>query len=223
MTLDSDSDVSDLEAEIDRRVEFLYFHADEAPTYDEWVAMREAEKGTAIEELRKFITEGESGSVEFKQSLEYVEDRIDGTDMTNTQRAQRMAEVRKAVVHSSLKTLCAFMNSRGGTLLIGIHDNGEIVGIEPDYALLGRKQDKDGFENKLTDLLKARVKPIPTNLDIGFVEIDGKTVCRIHAPAERAQHYLDNKLYVRLGNSTEELAGRDLQDWLIQRGQREPD
>jgi len=26
--------------------------------------------------------------------------------------------------------------------------------------------------------------------------------------------YLDNRLYARLGNSTEELAGRDLEDWL---------
>jgi type I restriction-modification system DNA methylase subunit len=35
---DPAADVSDLEAEIDARVEFLYFHQDEAPTYDEWLA-----------------------------------------------------------------------------------------------------------------------------------------------------------------------------------------
>ncbi len=37
---DPAADVSELEAEIDARVEFLYFHQDEAPTYDAWIAKR---------------------------------------------------------------------------------------------------------------------------------------------------------------------------------------
>ena len=77
----------------------------------------------------------------------------------------------------------------------------------------GDKQ--NGFELKLTDLLKTRLRPIPTSLNIQLVEIDGKTVCRIDVPADPPRaHYLDNRLYVRLGNSTEELTGRDLEDWL---------
>lgn len=59
----------------------------------------------------------------------------------------------------------------------------------------------------------------PPALNIQSVEVEGKTICRIHAPAEAAPHYLDNKLYVRLGNSTEELTGRDLEDWLRGRGE----
>lgn len=97
---------------------------------------------------------------------------------------------------------------RGGTLLPGVHDSGAIIGIEPDYTLLGSKQNRDGFELKLTDLLKTRLRPIPTSLNLQFVEIDGKTVCRIEVPADPRAHYLDNRLYVRLENSTEELTGR---------------
>ncbi len=211
-----DGDYKTLQEEIDLRIQFLFMNYREAPTYDEWVAKREAEKGTAIEEVRKLIAAGESGAVEFKQSLEYV-DPTGYAAVPDAQRTQKMAEDRKGVTHSALKTICAFLNTKGGTLLIGVHDSGEIIGIEPDYTLLGRKQDRDGFENKLTDLLKTRLRPIPHNLDIRFVEIDGKTVCRIDAPAERAPHYLDNRLYVRLGNSTEELTGRDLEDWLTGR------
>ena len=93
-------DVSDLEAEIDKRVEFLYFHADEAPTYDEWMAKKEAERGTAVEAIRKLISEGESGSAEFKQSLEYV-DSGRYENVPEAQRSQRTAEARKNVVHSA--------------------------------------------------------------------------------------------------------------------------
>ncbi len=98
-----------------------------------------------------------------------------------------------------------------------MHDTGAVIGIEPDYALLGNKPNRDGFELKLTGFLRERISPMPVNLKISFVVVDGKTVCRIDVPADPRPHFLDDKLYVRLGNSTQELIGRDLQDWLQQR------
>lgn len=181
-------------------------------------AMREAEMGTLVEQVRNLITAGESGTVEFKQSLEYVDPATLGNTPDN-QRPNVLADKQKGVLHSALKTICAFLNSKGGTLLLGVHDNGTVIGIEPDFTLCGKRQDRDGFENRLTDFLKIRIRPIPTDLDIRFVEMDGGTVCLIDAAADPMPHYLDNKLYVRLGNSTEELTGRDLEDWLKKRGQ----
>jgi hypothetical protein len=162
------------------------------------------------------VSQGESSILEFKQSLQYV-NPASFEKVPEQQRAQKLAETQKAVIHSALKTICAFLNSKGGTLLIGVHDDGEIIGIEPDYSLLGKRRDRDGFENKMTDLFKTRIDPIPTNLDISFIGIEGKTVCRIDVHSDPSPHYLDNRLYVRLGSSTEELTGRDLQNWLQQR------
>ncbi len=51
----------------------------------------------------------------------------------------------KAVIHSSLKTLCAFANTNGGTLIIGISDNKSTVGLEVDYKNLKGKKNRDGF------------------------------------------------------------------------------
>ena len=34
------------------------------------------------------------------------------------------------------KTVAAFMNSGGGTLLIGVDDDGRLIGLGPDYATL---------------------------------------------------------------------------------------
>jgi len=51
----------------------------------------------------------------------------------------------KAVIHSALKTLCAFSNTNGGTLLIGVADDKSIIGLEKDYVNLKKKKDRDGF------------------------------------------------------------------------------
>ena len=44
-----------------------------------------------------------------------------------------------------LKTICAFGNSRGGTLLIDVDDEGQLIGLDPDLATL-REPDADRFE-----------------------------------------------------------------------------
>jgi hypothetical protein len=221
---DSKADISECVAEIDSRVQFLYFHrgergtrtndaGEEVPypdTYDEWIALKAEEDATLLD----LIAKGESATVEFKQSLEAV----DTTDqkfanIPEPQRAQKAAETRKDLIHSVLKTLCAFRNSEGGTLLIGVHDEGQIIGLEPDYALIPKKPNKDGFENKLTDFMKTRLSPLIHDVKINFVTLEGKEICRIDI-TPGPPTYLDNELYIRHGNSTEQLKGRDLQDWL---------
>ena len=45
-----------------------------------------------------------------------------------------------------LKTLAAFMNSQGGTLIIGIDDNGNSLGLEKDYETFSdRKTGMAGY------------------------------------------------------------------------------
>ena len=187
-------------------------------TYDDWTARRAAEAQSAIGPLRALIAAGESGSVEFKQSLEYVDP--EHPDLLKVPETYRSAEHKKAqagVVHSALKTICAFRNSaQGGTLLLGVHDNGTLIGLAPDYDMC-KKPDKDGFENKLTDLIKTRLKPLITDLEVKVIAIDGVEVCQLTIPPGPPT-YLDNELFIRLGNSTEKLSGRDLEDWLRSRG-----
>ena len=48
----------------------------------------------------------------------------------------------KGLREASLKTIAAFMNSEGGTLLIGVEDSGAIFGLERDLSLLGGSEDK---------------------------------------------------------------------------------
>ena len=66
----------------------------------------------------ELIKRGESKTLEFKSTLRWnlKEDRKDD----------------KFVTHATLKTIAAFLNTEGGDLLIGVADDGSIVGIERD-------------------------------------------------------------------------------------------
>jgi Predicted transcriptional regulator containing an HTH domain and an uncharacterized domain shared with the mammalian protein Schlafen len=102
-----------------------------------------------------------------------------------------------------LKEVCAFSNSKtGGILRIGVDDDGNIVGIDKPKDTL--KDMSDTTINKLgifpdinidenTNVITVVVSPSPVPLDI------------------------DGKYYVRMGNTTQELKGRDKERFLAER------
>lgn len=57
-----------------------------------------------LKQLKKIVAQGESDTVEFKKST--------------------------ALSHPAFKTICAFLNGRGGVVLIGVTEHGKIVGQE---------------------------------------------------------------------------------------------
>ena len=155
------------------------------------------------------IAEGESATLEFKESLEY-----------DTRNGGKSAEV----LGSALKTISAFANTDGGTLLIGVADNGDIKGLERDYRLLGRDGNRDAFELKLRSLLQGRFQPPfapPTHHQVAvtFDDLLGGTVCKITVqpvPRTEAIHF-DNSVYVRDGNASRKLEGPALTGWVRNR------
>ena len=44
-----------------------------------------------------------------------------------------------------MKSIAAFSNGEGGTLLIGVNDEGEILGLEHDYSSLNGTKDEFGL------------------------------------------------------------------------------
>ena len=74
-----------------------------------------------------------------------------------------------------MKTVAAFANAQGGTLLIGVGDDGTVLGLEPDYQSL-RDGDRDKFELHLRELLDRQFGTafVTSRLSIKFREADGK-------------------------------------------------
>jgi len=168
----------------------------------------EAEQDAAHvrERIRRLVTMGESKVVEFKS-----------TGRKNL----RTGEKDTAIEWSVLKSVAGFMNTHGGTLLVGVADNGTIVGIEEDFPFLGGKRNTDGWELWLTDALTRTLgKAAATDVTLTYAQIDDRTVARIDAgpaaqpvfaqPAKGERH---PAFLVRINSSTQDLSGHEAHDY----------
>ncbi|GHC60992.1 RNA-binding domain-containing protein [Ulvibacter litoralis] len=60
----------------------------------------------------------------------------------------------KIIIHSALKTICAFANTKGGVLLLGVSDDKKIFGLEQDYKSFKKDKDRDGFGKFFDSMIK---------------------------------------------------------------------
>jgi very-short-patch-repair endonuclease len=167
----------------------------------------------ATEALLAFINEGESERLEFKQTLRF--------DVATLALNRKLEDV-------VIKTIAGFANQSGGTLLIGVCDNGDVTGIEPDYETLA-SGNRDKFELHLTHLLNMHFGPAfrATGIRVSFPAIGNKTICRVDV--QRSPSGIVVKLpdrngsavehfYVRMGNSTHELSPSQITAFIANRG-----
>jgi len=79
------------------------------------------------------------------------------------------------VTHAVLKTVAAFLNTEGGDLLIGVADDGSIVGIERD-----RLETDDKFMRQLGQVVRNGLGDrAGTCIDPNVQVVQGKTVCAV--------------------------------------------
>ena len=103
-----------------------------------------------------------------------------------------------------LKNVCAFANSDGGILFIGINDNGEIIGIEDTKKLL----------ETLPNIINHKIGIIPSVL---IENIDGKQIVKIMVQVSSVPISYQGKYYLRSGSVVLELHGRELSDFLLKK------
>lgn len=126
------------------------------------------------------------------------------------------------------KEIAAFMNSKGGTLYLGVKDDGTVVGIERDFPVLGAapiqerwkndsgfsyKANRDGYAQKVRNLIVGFLggsvaAQIP---DLIWHEAGGRTYATLEVPptGEDIVYFGKDELLVfRTGAQTEHLFGR---------------
>ena len=144
--------------------------------------------------FRELIQAGETSRVEFKASLRFdLKERKVNTNLT----------------HVVAKTIAGFMNSEGGTLLIGVADDGQIVGIEHDLETLTKKS-PDGFELALRTAIGTYLgRHVSAEVCVRFAMIDGKQVAEVVCQKNPEPVFLKDgdkyTFYVRDGCSTRPL------------------
>lgn len=147
------------------------------------------------EQLRKLLAEGEGSTLEYKSSLrwDYNESRVN-------------KDLAKVIV----KTLAAFLNSQGGTLLIGVNDEGGLLDLEMDISTLGKKKSLDGFELAFRSAVASYLgEEVDSHVRLIFHVMDGKRIAVAECNSYPSPVYFRDgnrrELCIRSGNLTRSL------------------
>lgn len=97
---------------------------------------------------------------------------------------------------SWLKSVSAFANGNGGTLIFGISDDDRIVGLA----------DAESDSEVISEYVKTRLDPVP-DIHLEFKNLDGKRLILLHVNTgtETPYYYIGDKqriAYIRIGNES---------------------
>jgi hypothetical protein len=162
--------------------------------------------------LEELIADGESEELEFKSTLRW--------DL-------REGLVSKVMESAILKAIAAFANSSGGTLIIGVDDDGNVLGLEHDYLSLDGGN-KDKFEIHLRNLLNHQfgVAFVTTKVKVSFHELDSLDVCQVDVFQANEPIILKSKdkngqsaerFYARSGNTSQEIPLSEMSAYMKER------
>lgn len=117
------------------------------------------------EHLSRLLREGEGLTVEFKRA-------------------------REALNRDVYETICAFLNQRGGTLVLGAADDGGVTGIAPEAVAQIRKDLVNTLHNS------QKINP-PMQLAPEQLELDGQIVLVLSVPESSQVHSCNNRVFSR--------------------------
>ncbi|KAA3643967.1 MAG: BREX system Lon protease-like protein BrxL [Chloroflexi bacterium] len=151
-----------------------------------------------LTEEEKLIEAGESANLEFKSTLRWnlKADRKD-----------------KVVENAVLKTVVAFLNSEGGTVLVGVTDTGEVLGIEPD-----KFENADKYLLHFANIVNERVgKHYTDYIKWGLKEINSEKILRIDCETSPKAVFLTTsegeEFFVRNGPSSVKLSPSEVLEY----------
>ncbi|RME88413.1 MAG: DUF499 domain-containing protein, partial [Anaerolineae bacterium] len=156
-------------------------------------------------DIKRWIGQEESSQLEFKASLQW-----------DVRQGKKNEELRYAV----LKSIAAFLNTDGGTLVIGVDDDGNVLGLENDLALVSNSRDK--FEQLLANLIAEHLGNQYAPLIRGhFEEVDGKLIYVYDIRPAPEPVYLKGRkrdrkkqFYIRVQTTTRDLDPQETVDYI---------
>lgn len=163
---------------------------------EKWVAdYQNLVPPSEIKSALELIAIGEGQSVEFKSSILWD---------------YRQKKMNKDLSMPIIKNCAAFMNTAGGTLLVGVDDDGNALGLEADYNVM-KKPNPDGFElifnNAFSKMIGAEFRQF---VQLSFPEVEGKIICLIAVQPGTSpvyfRHQGKEEFYIRAGNASQPLS-----------------
>ena len=158
--------------------------------------------------LADLLAVGESQTVEFKSTARWN---------FYTSQADKKME------HVITKTVCGFLNAEGWRLLIGVGDDGGVLGLADDMNTLGTKANLDAYELFLRQHLDNSLSIQTAGIvNIRFESVDGFEVCDVSVAASGKPVFtkphgeggqVSAEFWVRIGNATKQFHGDDMVEY----------
>ncbi|MEJ7772058.1 MAG: HsdR family type I site-specific deoxyribonuclease, partial [Geodermatophilaceae bacterium] len=148
--------------------------------------------GAALRSVEEIIDNDEDYTVEFKSTARW--------DLREGKRS-------KVIEDAVVKTVAGFLNTEGGTLLIGIGPDRTVLGLAQDYGQV-KPANGDGFVNWLTTHLINALGHTPvTRTRARITTHQGAEICRLDVasalePVWAKTSKDDHAFFVRMNNST---------------------
>lgn len=136
-----------------------------------------------IKEIKLIISQRESHTLEFKKSTGQLK--------------------------AAFETLCAFLNGQGGTVLIGINDNGDIIGQQ---VTDNTRQEIAREFNKIEPTVDISIKYTPIQKDRHIIVL--RVLEGVYKP-----YVYDGRAYMRNQSTTVRMPQHRYEQLLVQRGQ----
>lgn len=146
--------------------------------------------------IRNIAASGEGRKVEFKSTLVY-----------DLNQKQKNVEMKIAIA----KTIAAFLNTSGGTLLIGVDNHGNPIGLDYDLSLLFSK---DSFENTFSEIIVNMIGSEHNNyIKSQFEKFNSCDIYYVDVNKSNKPVFVTSKkgvdFYIRICNTTRSLNVRE--------------
>jgi serine/threonine protein kinase len=163
-------------------------------------------------EIGRLLTGDETATLEFKPSL---------CTPRRTQAPGEKSQLNKPprnLEHEVVKTIAAFLNTDGGTLIIGMTDDHTTIGIEVDYPTV-HKHSSDGWRLTFDNLVSSQLGTAVMNcIDLRLEPWQGRTIAIVRCSKREEPTWIgDDELFVRRTASTVKLSAREALAWWRER------
>jgi uncharacterized protein with ParB-like and HNH nuclease domain len=158
--------------------------------------------------IDQLINEGESLELELKASYQWNDDKQKQDD-----------EYEYAV----FRTIAAFANTKGGTLILGVNDESDVKGLAQDISYI------EGDIDEFNEYLHKRLNTVfgeeflKHNLKIEYIEFKEEVICKIDIIGSKVPIFLPHifdklktTFYVRTGSSSSEISGNEMDQYILE-------
>lgn len=153
-------------------------------------------------DIHDLITSHESKTLEFKQTLS-----VD----VKTGKKESYIEL------ASLKTIAGFLNTEGGTLLVGVTDEGNPVGVDDEIRTF-HKNSTDKFLLHFKNLVRSSIgEAFYPRVDFGLTPVSSRQILWVRCKPSDRPCFIGDDFYVRTNPATDKLTGAKVIEYVAQR------